>query len=87
MNSYVITGAKRTGGDVQMDLEAATEADARAAAIQDGVMITECKMISEENPVGKITEVYLREIVTWLRFFGVATAIVLFAVILKIVMK
>jgi hypothetical protein len=88
MNSYIISGAdKTTGVDVRMELEAASEAEARSAAIKQGVLITECKIVGDELPPGNRTESYLREIALWLRFFGIATALGIFAVVLKLVMS
>jgi hypothetical protein len=88
MNTYIISGAdKSTGADVRIELEAITEAEARQAAIKEGVLITECKIVGDDLPVGNRSENYLREIALWLRFFGIATALGIFAVVLKLVMS
>jgi hypothetical protein len=88
MNRYLISGAEKTSGqDKRIELLALTEADAREAAIKEGILITECKLIEEKSAPATRSEAYLREIVLWLRFFGIITALAIFAVILRIVMK
>jgi hypothetical protein len=87
MNTYVISGAeKTTGADVRIELQAQSEAEARQAAVKEGILITECRELTVDAPVPRSSDAYLREIALWLRFFGVSTAIVLFAVVLKLVM-
>jgi hypothetical protein len=88
MNRYLISGAEKTSGqDKRIELLALTEADAREAAIKEGILITECKLIADKSAPATRSEAYLREIVLWLRFFGIITALAIFAVILRIVMK
>ena len=88
MNRYVISGAdKKSGSDVRIELEAATEAEARSAAVKEGVLITECKLLNEQAPVADPTRAQLREILLWVRFIGIVTAIAVFAGILKMIMR
>jgi hypothetical protein len=87
MNTYVICGAqKTTGADVRVELQASTENEARQAAIKEGILITECTQLTNETHTSRSGDVYLREITLWLRFFGISTAIALFAVVVKLVM-
>jgi hypothetical protein len=87
MNSYLISGAeKKTGADIRLELEAASEADARAAAVKEGILITECKQLNTTPAGARTGDAYLREIALWLRFFGITTAVVLFTVVCKLIM-
>jgi hypothetical protein len=87
MNSYLISGAeKKTGADIRLELEAANETDARAAAVKEGILITECKQLNTAPTSAKSGDVYLREIALWLRFFGITTAVIVFAVVCKLIM-
>ncbi len=86
MNRYVISGAHKTAGtDVRVEIEALTEADARAAAIKEGVLITECKMIGAQTPSYDPAQAQMREILLWVRFIGITIAILIFAMILKVI--
>jgi hypothetical protein len=88
MNRYAISGAdKKTGTDVHIEIEAATEADARAAAIKEGVLITECKLLGKPTPVADPSPGQLREILYWVRFIGTITAIGVLAGILKMIIR
>ena len=88
MNTYVISGAEKTTGvDMRIELEAANEADARQAALKEGILITECKQLNDSAPAVKSGDAYLREIALWLRFFGITAALALFAVIVKVIMS
>ncbi len=88
MNRYLISGADKTSGqDKRIELMAATEADAREAAVGEGILITECKMLQEQALPRTVADAHLHEIVLWLRFMGTVTALAVFAYILKIIMS
>ena len=88
MNTYVISGAEKTTGvDMRIELDAASETEARQAALKEGILITECKLLNADAPPVKTGDAYLREIAMWLRFFGITTALVLFAAVVKVVMS
>jgi hypothetical protein len=89
MNRYAISGAdKKTGADVHIEIEAASEADARTAALHKGVLITECKLLTEKKAtVTDPTQPQLREILFWVRFIGFVTAVAVLAGILKLIMR
>ena len=87
MNRYLISGAQRTtGDDTRIELNALSEADARAAATHKGILITECESLDEKKPAVNRNDAYLRESVMWLRFLGISTALGVFAVIVKMIM-
>ncbi len=88
MNTYVISGAEKTTGvDMRIELEAASEDEARQAALKEGILITECKQLKADAPPVKAGDAYLREIAMWVRFFGITTALALFAVAVKVIMS
>ena len=78
---------KTTGKDMRIELLAANESDARTAAANEGMLITECKVLDQKKPVPlNRNEAYLRESVMWLRFLGISTALGAFALVLKMIM-